>query len=225
MSVVTCCASNDDRFRALARRISGDDWSRASLCERWTNHEVLAHLVVGLTCSAAVRRRCDAAVTAAAFDGANAAMARALAATRSPAELLDDFARLMQRTQGLGGYFPSRMMLGDHVTHELDMVFALDREPEIRADVLVAVLNTQVAAAESIRACVPRTPAVCACAPPTPTGARRARARVVRGPRRRARVGARQPAEGAGAARGDGVAVLASRAQPPDPYGRVRISR
>jgi hypothetical protein len=78
------------------------------------------------------------------FDGANATMASALAPTRSPADLLADFRRLSREPEGLGRYFPSRLFLGDHVTHELDMVLALGREPQIRADVSIAVLNTQV---------------------------------------------------------------------------------
>ena len=41
--------------------------------------------------------------------------------------------------------FRRGLLLGDHVTHELDIVFALGREPAIGADALVAVLNTQVA--------------------------------------------------------------------------------
>jgi uncharacterized protein (TIGR03083 family) len=135
--------ANDARFHALARGFSADEWSQPSLCDGWTNHDVLAHLVVG--CSAGA-----AAVTAemlrhgGSFDRANAALARSLAATRSPAELLDDFARLTERPHGLGRYFPGRLLLGDHITHELDMVFALGREPAIPADALVAVLNTQV---------------------------------------------------------------------------------
>ena len=144
MSVRELLRDNDDRFLALARRFSGDDWSHASLCARWTNHEVLAHLVVGLSASlrsvAGVMLRYRGC-----FDGANAEMARALAAARSPAELLDDYQRLSSEPQGLGRYFPSRLLLGDHVTHELDMVLALGREPEIRSDALIAVLNTQVA--------------------------------------------------------------------------------
>ena len=78
------------------------------------------------------------------FDRANAALARSLAATRSTVELLDDFTRLTERPRGLGRYFPRRLLLGDHITHELDMVFALGREPALAADGLVAVLNTQV---------------------------------------------------------------------------------
>ena len=63
---------------------------------------------------------------------------------RTPADLLDDFKRLTRRPRGLGRYFPPRLLLGDHITHELDMLFALGREPEIPAEALVAVLNTQV---------------------------------------------------------------------------------
>jgi uncharacterized protein (TIGR03083 family) len=135
--------ANDARFHALAGGFSADEWSQPSLCDGWSNHDVLAHLVVG--CSAGA-----AAVTAemlrhgGSFDRANAALARSLAATRTPAELLDDFARLTERPRGLGRYFPGRLLLGDHITHELDMVFALGREPAVPADALVAVLNTQV---------------------------------------------------------------------------------
>jgi uncharacterized protein (TIGR03083 family) len=135
--------ANDARFHALAGGLSADEWSQPSLCDGWSNHDVLAHLVVG--CSAGA-----GAVTAemlchgGSFDRANANLARSLAATRSPVELLDDFARLTDRPQGLGRYFPRRLLLGDHVTHELDILFGLGREPGICADALVAVLNTQV---------------------------------------------------------------------------------
>ncbi|HZN80923.1 MAG TPA: maleylpyruvate isomerase family mycothiol-dependent enzyme [Mycobacterium sp.] len=135
--------ANDARFHALAAGFSADNWSQPSLCDAWTNHDVLAHLVVGYSAGAL-------AVTAemlrhrGSFDRANAAMARAVAASRAPADLLDDFERLTQRPRGLGRYFPRRLLLGDHITHELDMIFALGREPEIPADALVAVLDTQV---------------------------------------------------------------------------------
>ena len=144
MSVHDLLRENDERFRALAHGFGADDWARPSLCECWTNHEVLAHLVVGLSASLRsvigemLRHRGS-------FDSANAAMARTLAAVRAPAELLDDYERLSHQPRGMGRYFPSRLFLGDHVTHELDMVFALEREAEIAPDVLVAVLNTQVA--------------------------------------------------------------------------------
>jgi uncharacterized protein (TIGR03083 family) len=143
MSTRDLLRANDERFRALAGEFSADEWSQPSLCDGWINHDVLAHLVVG--CSAGAT-----AVTAeilrhgGSFDRANAALARSLAATRSPVELLDDFTRLTERPRGLGRYFPRRLLLGDHITHELDMVFALGREPGVSSDGLVAVLNTQV---------------------------------------------------------------------------------
>jgi uncharacterized protein (TIGR03083 family) len=135
--------ANDERFHALASGLTAEEWSAPSLCDGWSNHDVLAHLVVGCSAGAAavmaeILRRGGS------FDRANAALARSLAATRSPAELLDDFGRLMLRPSGLGRYFPPRLLLGDHVTHELDMLFALGREPAISSDALVAVLNTQV---------------------------------------------------------------------------------
>lgn len=70
-------------------------------------------------------------------------MVRALAASRGPTDLLDDFNRMTQRPQGLGRYFPPQLLLGDHITHELDMLFALGREPKIPIGALATVLNTQ----------------------------------------------------------------------------------
>lgn len=144
MSVRELLRRNDERFRAYARDLSADDWSKASLCERWSNHEVLAHIVVGLrvplrsVVGATVRHRGS-------FDAANAEMAALLAQTRAPHELLDDFERLSRAPRGTGRYFPAPLFLGDHVTHELDIVLALGLTPNIAADALVAVLNTQVA--------------------------------------------------------------------------------
>jgi uncharacterized protein (TIGR03083 family) len=134
--------ANDARFHATATTFSAEEWARPSLCDGWSNHDVLAHLVVGYSAGAV-------AVTAEmrrhswSFDRANAAMARSLA-VRTPMQLLDDFDRLTQRPRGLGRYFPPQLLLGDHITHELDMLFALGRAPAIPADGLVAVLNTQV---------------------------------------------------------------------------------
>ena len=144
MSVRDLLRSNDERFRALAAGLRADEWTRPSLCDAWSNHDVLAHLVIGY--------RSGPGVTAGeilrhggSFDRANTAMACSLAADRSPAELLDEFARLVYRPRGLGRVFPPRLLLGDHVTHELDIVFAIDREPSIAREAVVAVLNTQVA--------------------------------------------------------------------------------
>jgi uncharacterized protein (TIGR03083 family) len=144
MSVRELLRDNDDRFCALARGLTADDWSQPSLCEQWTNHEVLAHLVVGLSASpgslgCALRRHRGS------FNDANTEMARDLASDRSPAQLLDDYERLSAAPRGLGRYFPSRLHLGDHVTHELDIVFAIEREPDVSSEALTAVLKTQVA--------------------------------------------------------------------------------
>ena len=144
MSVRDLLRSNDERFRALAAGLRDDEWTRPSLCDAWSNHDVLAHLVIGyrsgpgVTAGEILRR-------GGSFDRANTAMACSLAADRSPAELLDEFARLVYRPRGLGRVFPPRLLLGDHVTHELDIVFAIDREPNIAREAVVAVLNTQVA--------------------------------------------------------------------------------
>ncbi|OBB08350.1 hypothetical protein A5662_09140 [Mycobacteriaceae bacterium 1482268.1] len=144
MSARELLRGNDERFGAVARGFDADDWSRPSLCDRWTNHELLAHLVVGLSAptgavvGSMLRHRGS-------FDEANAEMATTLAGTRSPSDLLADFTRLSRNPRGLGRYFPSRLLLGDHITHELDMAFALDHEPEIPSEVLVVVLETQVA--------------------------------------------------------------------------------
>lgn len=143
MSVRELLRANDARFLALAGELSAAEWSAPCLCDEWTNHEVLAHLVfgyggrLGVLVAEMYRHRGS-------FDGANTELARTLAATRSPAELLDDFARLAERPQGMGRYFPRTLFLGDHVTHELDILHALDRQPAIPQAALVAVLNAQV---------------------------------------------------------------------------------
>jgi hypothetical protein len=45
----------------------------------------------------------------------------------------------------MGRYFPTSLLLGDRVTHELDTLLALDRDHDVAGDALTAVLNTQVA--------------------------------------------------------------------------------
>ncbi|WP_029108179.1 maleylpyruvate isomerase family mycothiol-dependent enzyme [Mycobacterium sp. URHD0025] len=143
MSTRDMLRANDTRFAEVAATLGEDEWASPSLCTEWTNHEVLAHMVVGYSCgfgeftAAIVRRR--------AFDPANTALAQSCAFRRSPGELLDDFRRLTDRPSGLGRYFPRRLLVGDHVTHELDILCALGREPRIPADTIIAVLNTQVA--------------------------------------------------------------------------------
>jgi uncharacterized protein (TIGR03083 family) len=144
MSARELLRANDERFLVFAGELSASEWAAPSLCDGWTNRDVLAHLVVGYSTrlgtvvSGMLRRRGS-------FDTTNADLARGLAATRSPEDLLTDFARLAAEPEGLGRYFPAALLLGDHVTHELDICYALDRTPTIAPDVLVAVLKTQVA--------------------------------------------------------------------------------
>ncbi|MGV0809650.1 maleylpyruvate isomerase family mycothiol-dependent enzyme [Mycolicibacterium setense] len=143
MSARDLLRANDTRFAEVAATLSEDEWASPSLCAQWTNHEVLAHLVVGYSCgfgaftAEMLRRR--------GFDPANTALAQSRAAGRRPDDLLDDFGTLTDQPSGLGRYFPRRLLVGDHVTHELDILCALGRDPQIPADVLIAVLNTQVA--------------------------------------------------------------------------------
>ncbi|QNI07722.1 maleylpyruvate isomerase family mycothiol-dependent enzyme [Mycobacterium kubicae] len=135
--------ANDLRFVVFSRGLSDTEWSQPSLCTRWSNHEVLAHLVLGYRVALAplmwgmVRHRGS-------FDAANAELAEAAAHRHGPAELIDEFARLMDRPRAVGRIFPKRLLLGDHVIHELDIAFGLGREPHVEAAALVAVLNTQV---------------------------------------------------------------------------------
>lgn len=144
MSVRDLLRANDERFRAVADGLDARDWRRPSLCGDWSNHDVLAHLVVGASAGAGLVAA-EMIRHAGSFDRANTAMARSLAAQFGPAELLDEFDHLSRQPRGLGRYFPARLLLGDHVTHELDILFALGREPSIPQDAAIAVLNTQVA--------------------------------------------------------------------------------
>lgn len=136
-------SANDIRFVSVARDLSDAEWSLPSLCSKWSNHEVLAHLVLGYRASVGalaagmVRHRGS-------FDRANAALAAELARRHSPTELIDEYAALIRRPRGVGRVFPRRLLLGDHVIHELDIVFAVGRRPGIDLTTLVAVLNTQV---------------------------------------------------------------------------------
>lgn len=143
MSAAETLRHNDARFLGVMAAFGAPEWAAPSLCEDWTNHQLLAHLVLGYSASPGafvseiLRRRGS-------FDQANTALACMLAAARGPGELLDDMHRLRARPRGLGSVFPKRLLLGDHVTHELDMLYALGRAPDIAADTLIAVLKTQV---------------------------------------------------------------------------------
>lgn len=135
--------TNDIRFRLAVDGLGADEWTRPSLCDEWSNHEILAHLVIGY--SSGLRPIAHEMIRrSGSFDRANAAMARKLARSRTPAELLDEFARLTERPRGLGRSFPPSLLLGDHVTHELDMLLALGRDPAIPDETAIAVLQTQV---------------------------------------------------------------------------------
>jgi uncharacterized protein (TIGR03083 family) len=135
--------ANDLRFLAVARGILDQDWSRPSLCSAWSNHEVLAHLVIGYRASL-VAIAAEMIRHQGSFDRSNAELARALAARHAPAELIDEFAALVYRPRGLGRIFPRRLLLGDHVIHELDIVLPLGLESTVGSDVMTAVLETQV---------------------------------------------------------------------------------
>ncbi|MDR3663414.1 MAG: maleylpyruvate isomerase family mycothiol-dependent enzyme [Mycobacterium sp.] len=143
MSPRNLLRANDERFADVADGLMPEEWAAPSLCTEWNNRDVLAHLVVGCTYPAA------AFVGALArhrnFDRANTAAARDIGRRRSAAELLDDFRVSSASPVGVGRYFPARLLLGDHVTHELDILFALGREPDVPPHVLDAVLDTQVA--------------------------------------------------------------------------------
>ncbi|WP_433125474.1 maleylpyruvate isomerase family mycothiol-dependent enzyme [Micromonospora sp. CA-240977] len=134
---------NDERFTDLAAGLTDREWAQPSRCDGWTNQDVLAHLVIGLTIPlhqvfrALVRH-------GGSFDQANATLARDLAARTTPADLLAEFTRASRKPRGIGRLFPPRLLLGDHVIHELDITTALHREPAIPPDVLAAVLNTEV---------------------------------------------------------------------------------
>ncbi|OBI90051.1 maleylpyruvate isomerase family mycothiol-dependent enzyme [Mycobacterium asiaticum] len=134
---------NDSRFVHWAGQLPDAEWQQPSLCMGWRNHDVLAHLVVGYRASGTelgrylFRHRGS-------FDRANSALSIDVARRRGPAALLDEFSTLIRRPRGVGRVFPRRLLLGDHIVHELDIAFALNRTPEVTPAALVAVLNTQV---------------------------------------------------------------------------------
>lgn len=143
MSPRDALQANDKRLAAVASDLTPDEWAAPSLCSEWDNRDVLAHLVVGCSYPAgaflrALGRHRD-------FDRANTAVARSFAGCRSVAELLDQFRMSSAQRAGVGRYLPTRLLLGDHVTHELDILYSIGREPDIPPAVLDAVLDTQVA--------------------------------------------------------------------------------
>jgi uncharacterized protein (TIGR03083 family) len=143
MSAAEMLRHNDIRCLEVMAGFAAADWAAPSLCEDWTNHQLLAHLVVGY-CAAPGAFVAEILRRRGSFDAANTALACRLAAAREPDELLDDMDRLRTDPRGLGRVFPKQLLLGDHVTHELDMLYALGRTPDVAADTLIAVLRTQV---------------------------------------------------------------------------------
>lgn len=135
--------ANAIRFLAVARDVLDMDWSRPSLCSAWSNHDVLAHIVVG--CGISPRSvAIEMGRHRGSFDRANARLAQRLAVQRTPSELIDHFEALIERPHGLGRVFPKRLLLGDHIIHELDIVLPLGLQPTVDAKAMTAVLETQV---------------------------------------------------------------------------------
>jgi uncharacterized protein (TIGR03083 family) len=138
---------HDARFAEFARGITAGEWAQPSLCSEWTNHEVLAHLVIGYqvavsSVAAGMFRHRGS------FNAANTELARRLAARRDPGELIDEFTAMVRRPRGIGRVlrapFLRRLLLGDHVIHELDIAYALGKESAVPASTVAAVLDTQV---------------------------------------------------------------------------------
>ncbi|WP_420107916.1 maleylpyruvate isomerase family mycothiol-dependent enzyme [Mycolicibacter arupensis] len=134
---------NDIRFIAAASHWPQELWAKPSLCAQWTNHDVLAHLALGYQASPAEMGLAWAR-HGGSFDRANAALAQRLARQRTPNELLAQLATAMSNPRGVGRVFPRRLLLGDHVIHELDIRFAAGLESAAGPAQLVAVLTTQV---------------------------------------------------------------------------------
>jgi uncharacterized protein (TIGR03083 family) len=214
--------SNALRFLAVAGTLRPDEWAAPSLCADWTNHDLLAHLVVGYGCAPGTFAA-EIAGRRGSFNPANTALAWALATSRDPAELLADFAALAERPRGIGRYFPRRMLLGDRVTHEIDI--PAGRRPR---------------AGHRPRRARRRTEHASVATEPVVPAFRNSRGLAHRhgyrvDPRRwtrsrgqcgRSGLRAGQPAESSGRpARRRRCDAVAAGAQPPDPYGRVMISR
>ncbi|MGH3722638.1 MAG: maleylpyruvate isomerase family mycothiol-dependent enzyme [Mycobacterium sp.] len=135
--------ANDLRFLDIVEDLTDEDWSAPSLCTEWSNHDVLAHLVVGR--SASVRSITAGMIRHRSFDRENTHGARTLSTDHTPSELMANYRRLIDQPTGVGKVFPHSLLLGDHVVHELDILFALDHTSSIPAEIVSRVLDTQVA--------------------------------------------------------------------------------
>ncbi len=143
MSARDVLRANDKRFADAVSGLTPEEWAAPSLCTEWSNREVLAHLVVG--CSHPVGAFLGAMGRHRNFDRANTTTAQERARGLSVDSLLDDFRSVSARPVGVGRYFPAQLLIGDHITHELDILFAIGREPDIPPRLLNTVLDTQVA--------------------------------------------------------------------------------
>ena len=188
MSTRDLLRGNDERFLRWPP-VQPDEWSRPSLCDDWSNHDVLAHLVIGYRAGPGARRR-EILRHGGSFDRANTAWP-VRSPRPQPGRTARRVPRLVTGRRGLGRYFPPRLLLGDHITHELDMLFALDREPEFPPK-RSSRCSTPKWRAESVRSRVPQQPWIAAAATDVDwTHGERADRR---GPRRRTGVRAGQPA-------------------------------
>ncbi|MCW2785399.1 MAG: hypothetical protein JWP74_1916 [Marmoricola sp.] len=134
--------ANDARFVERARGLTDVEWRRPSLCTGWSNVDVLAHLVGG--CSIPTTTLVGHVLRHRSFDRANDSVTHDLARSSSPGALLDRYEHLVSNPEGIGRLFPSALLVGDHVLHEIDILLALEVEPEIGRDALIAVLDTEV---------------------------------------------------------------------------------
>ncbi len=138
-------ARHDQLFIDVARSLTIEDWGRPSLCTGWSNKDVLAHLLVGFELPIG-KLFARMASHRGSFDQANDDLTRARSSQREPAELLDDLDWHHRRPRRpRRPVLPSRLLLGDHVVHHLDIVLPLGIDPIIPEDAARAVLSTEVA--------------------------------------------------------------------------------
>ncbi len=117
---------NDTRLAELARGISAAQWSQPSLCAEWTNHEVLAHLVVGYQVAAVGGGRGHPAASRLVQRDQHRTGPPA-GAQSEPDQLIATSPRWRADRKESAALFPKRLLLGDHVIHELDITYALGK--------------------------------------------------------------------------------------------------
>ena len=225
---VTSCAATTDGSCALAADLGADGLVRAEPVRRagpttrcsptWWSATAVGSVAWSPRCIATVGRS----------TARTPSMARTLAAARLPRELLDDFARLTRPTRGAwAATFRARCSSATTSPTNSTSCFALDREPDDLARRAGRGAEHPSGAAESVRARVPQQPRAAAA-----RDRRRvdARARGARGasaaPPSWCRCWGNRPRALAGLQRRRRAPCCrAGWPQPPDPYGRVMISR